>query len=151
MSTAASKFDAGPLLLDAIGQFTFEETTQEDDLASHVTNLAELGRLSSTMRWWHKSKPDQMSPLISLIQVHIRHGFLTMDDTIRHVIHEVVHRAGICPSGAHGAAEALVYSFCVPRGRRMGKVSHYPYTCIPFRRELHDADKQAACQVPRSA
>ena len=116
MSTVASKFDAAPSLMEAIGQLRFEETNEEDDLASLVTNMAELGRLSATMRWWYKPKPDQLSPLMSLIRVFVRHGLLMEDDTIREVINGVLYRAGIVRP-EQGAADALVRSFYeVPEG-----------------------------------
>ena len=112
MSTAGSKFDVGPRLTEVVDQLLTgqpEGSDQEEDLSSQVVSLAAIAGLSRAMKWWHKPKPDQLCPLLSMIKAYMTNEFLRADSTVKKVIYDVLHRSGsVCPEDY--AVDAIVSS-----------------------------------------
>ena len=103
MSTVGSKFDVGPLLMEAIERLIAADidASDQEDLSLQVINLTEIASLSSTVRWWYKPKPDQLSPLLTLIKAYVRTASLTEDRTVFRVIADVLHGSANCSTGRY--------------------------------------------------
>jgi nucleolar pre-ribosomal-associated protein 1 len=105
-----SKFDVGPLIIEVISQI-LAENVDAPDREDGLSRIVKIATSSSTIKWWHKSSSDQLSPFVSLIKVYVTDPFLALDPAIKKPIFEGLQKAGIIRADS-AAAEAVTYSLC---------------------------------------